>query len=106
MPRTRPASADLVRLARTYGGPLVTAIVLLAFYAGGSSFWIYNLTLVATYAIVVVGLNVFVGYLGLVTFAQTSFMAIGGDTPPPPPPRPAAGARGAGFVGGPLPPVP
>jgi branched-chain amino acid transport system permease protein len=80
MPRTRPVSADLVRLARTYGGPLVTALVLLAFYVGGSAFWIYNLTLVATYAIVVVGLNVFVGYLGLVTFAQTAFMAIGGYT--------------------------
>jgi branched-chain amino acid transport system permease protein len=82
MPRTRQGSADrsadIGRLARTYAGPLVTAVVLLAFYVGGSSFWIYNLTLVATYAIVVVGLNVFVGYLGLVTFAQTAFMAIGG----------------------------
>lgn len=63
---------------RTYAGPLITAIVLLAFYVGNYPFWIYNLTLVATYAIVVVGLNVFVGYLGLVTFAQTAFMAIGG----------------------------
>ncbi|WP_432827005.1 branched-chain amino acid ABC transporter permease [Dactylosporangium sp. CA-092794] len=76
--RTRPRSADLARLARTYAGPLITAIVLLVFYAGDNPFWIYNLTLVATYAIVVVGLNVFVGYLGLVTFAQTAFMAIGG----------------------------
>lgn len=71
MPRAR-------ELARTYGGPLATAVVLLAFYLGNQAFWIYNLTLVATYAIVVVGLNVFVGYLGLVTFAQTAFMAIGG----------------------------
>jgi branched-chain amino acid transport system permease protein len=75
---TRQRSTDLVRLARSYGGPLVTAIVLLVMYVGNDAFWIYNLTLVATYAIVVVGLNVFVGYLGLVTFAQTAFMAIGG----------------------------
>lgn len=74
----RPRSADLARLARRYTGPLLVAVVLLVFYAGNDAFWIYNLTLVATYAIVVVGLNVFVGYLGLVTFAQTAFMAIGG----------------------------
>ncbi len=80
MPRTRPQRVDLARLARTYTGPLITALVLLAFYASGEPFWLYNLTLVATYAIVVVGLNVFVGYLGLVTFAQTSFMAIGAYT--------------------------
>jgi branched-chain amino acid transport system permease protein len=80
MRRARPRSADLARLAQTYAGPLVVAIVLLVFYAGNNAFWIYNLTLVATYAIVVVGLNVFVGYLGLVTFAQTAFMAIGGYT--------------------------
>lgn len=78
MLRDRRRSADLVRLARTYAGPLAVAVVLLACYAGNNAFWIYNLTLVATYAVVVVGLNVFVGYLGLVTFAQTAFMAIGG----------------------------
>jgi branched-chain amino acid transport system permease protein len=59
-------------------GPLLIAIVLLVFYAGNDSFWIYNLTLVAIYAVVVVGLNIFVGYIGLVTFAQTAFMAVGG----------------------------
>lgn len=69
---------DIGRLARTYAGPLLVAIVLLVFYAGNDSFWIYNLTLVAVYAIIVVGLNVFVGYIGLVTFAQTAFMAVGG----------------------------
>ena len=63
---------------RKYVGPLLVATVLLVFYAGNDSFWIYNLTLVAIYAIIVVGLNVFVGYIGLVTFAQTAFMAVGG----------------------------
>ena len=63
---------------RRFAGPLLVAIVLLVFYAGNDSFWIYNLTLVAIYAIIVVGLNIFVGYIGLVTFAQTAFMAVGG----------------------------
>lgn len=78
MALTNPRSRSALEIARRYGGPLITALIVLAFYAGNDPFWIYNLTLVAIYAIVVVGLNVFVGYLGLVTFAQTSFMAIGG----------------------------
>jgi branched-chain amino acid transport system permease protein len=69
---------DVRQLARTYAAPLIVAVVLLVFFAGDDSFWIYNLTLVAIYAIIVVGLNVFVGYVGLVTFAQTAFMAVGG----------------------------
>lgn len=71
-------SSSVRGLLRTYGGPLLTAVVVLAFYLGNDPFWIYNLTLVAIYAIIVVGLNVFVGYIGLVTFAQTTFMAVGG----------------------------
>lgn len=43
-----------------------------------SSFWIYNVTIIASYAIVVIGLNVLVGYVGIVSFAQTAFMAVGG----------------------------
>ncbi|MEX6430180.1 branched-chain amino acid ABC transporter permease [Ferrimicrobium acidiphilum] len=43
-----------------------------------SSFWIYNVTLISTYAVVVIGLNVLVGYIGVVSFAQTAFMAVGG----------------------------
>jgi branched-chain amino acid transport system permease protein len=78
MPSPNPRSIDLPKIARTYAGPLITAIIVLVFYAGDDSFWIYNLTLVAIYAVVVVGLNIFVGYVGLVTFAQTAFMAVGG----------------------------
>lgn len=44
----------------------------------GSSFWIYTLTIVAIYAIAVVGLNALLGYAGQVSFATTAFMAIGG----------------------------
>lgn len=78
MAPTGMRSGKAGELARTYGGPLLTAVILLAVYLGNSPFWIYNLTLVAIYAIIVVGLNVFVGYIGLVTFAQTTFMAVGG----------------------------
>jgi len=71
-------SLDVSQLVRRYAGPLLVTLVIVIFYIGNDSFWIYNLTLVAIYAIVVVGLNVFVGYIGLVTFAQTAFMAVGG----------------------------
>lgn len=55
---------------------IVAAIVLAPF--SGSRFWVYNMTLVALYAIVVIGLNALVGQAGQVSFAQTSFMAVGG----------------------------
>ncbi len=44
----------------------------------GSRFWMYNLTLVSLYATVVISLNLLLGYAGQVSFAQTTFMAIGG----------------------------
>jgi branched-chain amino acid transport system permease protein len=59
-------------------GPAALTVVLALVWLGNSSLWTYNLTLVAAYAIVVVGLNVVLGYAGLVSFAQTAFMAVGG----------------------------
>jgi branched-chain amino acid transport system permease protein len=59
-------------------GPVAVAIVLVAVWLGNSTGWIYNLTLVGAYAIVVCGLNIMLGYAGLVSFAQTAFMAVGG----------------------------
>lgn len=44
----------------------------------GSSFWLYNLTMVAIFAIAAVGLNLILGLAGQVSFAQTTFMAVGG----------------------------
>lgn len=64
-----------------WGGAVVpTAILVVVLFtlASGSAQWLYNLTLVAIYAIAVVGLNVLVGYAGQVSFAQTAFMAVGG----------------------------
>lgn len=78
MPSVRRHPPDPRSMARRYAGPAVVALLVGLFYLGNDPFWIYNLTLVAIYAIVVVGLNVFLGYVGLVTFAQTAFMAVGG----------------------------
>ncbi len=61
--------------------PLVAAVVAAAVVAvplSGSGFWLYNLTVVSLYATPVVGLNLLLGLAGQVSFAQTTFMAIGG----------------------------
>jgi branched-chain amino acid transport system permease protein len=61
------------------GLTLVLALGIVVFVSlSGSHFWIYNLTLVAIYGLAVVGLNLLVGYLGVMSFAQTAFMAVGG----------------------------
>lgn len=59
-------------------GPAAVALVIAAVWVSGSALWTYNLTLVGAYAIVVIGLNIMLGYAGLVSFAQTAFMAVGG----------------------------
>jgi len=66
--------------ARSREGVALLVIVLAVVAAPviGSRFWMYNLTIVALYAITVVGLNALVGQAGQVSFAQTTFMAIGG----------------------------
>lgn len=65
-------------LRRPWLGPGAVAAVLALVWLGDSALWTYNLTLVAAYAIVVTGLNIMLGYAGLVSFAQTAFMAVGG----------------------------
>jgi branched-chain amino acid transport system permease protein len=64
--------------ATRLAGPGLVAAILIAVWVGDSTAWIYNLTLVGAYAIVVTGLNIVLGYAGLVSFAQTAFMAVGG----------------------------
>lgn len=44
----------------------------------GSYFWVQNLSIVAIFAIAVIGLNILLGHVGQVSFAQTTFMAVGG----------------------------
>jgi branched-chain amino acid transport system permease protein len=70
---------ELLRSRTTrLAGPTAVAVVLAAIWVSGSALWTYNLTLVGAYAIVVTGLNIMLGYAGLVSFAQTAFMAVGG----------------------------
>lgn len=70
----------MTRLLRSREGLVLVLIGLgvIAAPAAGSRFWMYNMTIVALYATVVVGLNVLVGQAGQVSFAQTAFMAVGG----------------------------
>lgn len=58
---------------------LVIATVLLVLVSG-SRFLVYNMTIVAIFSIAVIGLNLITGKAGQVSFAQTSFMAVGGYT--------------------------
>jgi branched-chain amino acid transport system permease protein len=59
---------------------VLTLIVVLCIAAPfvGSRLAIYNLTVIAIYAIVVISLNLLLGLAGQASFAQTTFMAIGG----------------------------
>lgn len=56
---------------------MIVIVVLLAPFSG-SRLALYSLTITAIYAVVVVSLNILLGLAGQVSFAQTSFMAIGG----------------------------
>ncbi len=71
----RPTGSRAFRaLAIAVGAVLITGLPIVL----GSSFWVYNVTLIAIYSIAVIGLNILVGYVGIVSFAQTAFMAVGG----------------------------
>jgi branched-chain amino acid transport system permease protein len=56
---------------------LVAATVIGAAFFG-SRFVLYNLTIIALFATVVVSLNLLLGLAGQASFAQTTFMAVGG----------------------------
>jgi len=55
---------------------IVIGIVVMPF--AGSRMMLYNFTLIALYATVVISLNMLLGLAGQASFAQTTFMAIGG----------------------------
>lgn len=71
MKELRLHRAELVVLA------LIILIVIATPFAG-SRLMVYNLTLIAIYATVVTSLNMLLGLAGQASFAQTTFMAIGG----------------------------
>jgi branched-chain amino acid transport system permease protein len=54
----------------------IAAVVLIPI--AGSQLWIYNMLNVAIFALPVIGLAIVTGRAGQVSFAQTSFMAVGG----------------------------
>ena len=56
---------------------LIAAIVIGAAFFG-SRLMLYNLTIIALFATVVISLNLLLGLAGQASFAQTTFMAIGG----------------------------
>jgi branched-chain amino acid transport system permease protein len=58
--------------------PLLVVGVLIAVPLSGSRLWLYNMLIVAIFATATIGLNIITGRAGQVSFAQTSFMAIGG----------------------------
>lgn len=64
------------RLEAGLFGLIVLSVVLAALM--GSRLVIYNLTITALYAMVVISLNLILGLAGQVSFAHTTFMAIGG----------------------------
>jgi branched-chain amino acid transport system permease protein len=53
-------------------------LVVLVTPLAGSKLAVYNMTLIALFAAVVIGLNMLLGLAGQASFAQTTFMAIGG----------------------------
>lgn len=59
---------------------MLLAIIVICLLAPffGSRLAIYNLTIIALYATVVISLNLLIGLAGQASFAQTTFMAIGG----------------------------
>lgn len=56
---------------------LVAVVVVIAAFSG-TRLMLYNLTVIALFATVVVSLNLLLGLAGQASFAQTTFMAIGG----------------------------
>jgi branched-chain amino acid transport system permease protein len=71
MRELKPGRVELLALA------LIAVIVAAAPFAG-QRLVLYNLTLIALYATVVTSLNLLLGLAGQASFAQTTFMAIGG----------------------------
>src|SRR5580704_2475055 len=57
---------------------LLILIAIVAVPLDGSRLAVYSLTVTALYAAVVISLNLLLGLAGQASFAQTTFMAIGG----------------------------
>src|SRR5437588_350750 len=58
--------------------PVLALAIVIAVPLSGSRLWLYNMLIVAILATATIGLNILTGRAGQVSFAQTSFMAVGG----------------------------
>jgi branched-chain amino acid transport system permease protein len=65
------------QVAWQVGGWLALAIVIIAFPAFGNIYFLYLVTLVAINVIGTVGLNLTVGYAGLLSIGHSAFMGVG-----------------------------
>lgn len=58
--------------------PALIVAIVIAVPLSGSRLWLYNMLIVSIFATATIGLNIITGRAGQVSFAQTSFMAVGG----------------------------
>jgi branched-chain amino acid transport system permease protein len=67
-----------VRARAAWLVPILVAAIVIAVPLSGSRLWLYNMLIVSIFATATIGLNIVTGRAGQVSFAQTSFMAVGG----------------------------
>jgi branched-chain amino acid transport system permease protein len=73
MSETAPRPLPVARIA----GWLLLAAVLVAFPAFANGYLVFMATLVAINAIATVGLNITVGYAGLLSIGHSAFVGVG-----------------------------
>jgi branched-chain amino acid transport system permease protein len=71
-------SAALLRGRGAWLVPILVTTIVVAVPLTGSRLWLYNMLIVSIFATATIGLNIVTGRAGQVSFAQTSFMAVGG----------------------------
>jgi branched-chain amino acid transport system permease protein len=67
-----------VRRRAGWLAPVCLAAIVIGVPFTGSRLWLYNMLIVSIFATATIGLNIVTGRAGQVSFAQTSFMAVGG----------------------------
>ncbi|HVA11659.1 MAG TPA: branched-chain amino acid ABC transporter permease, partial [Stellaceae bacterium] len=70
--------SEPIRRKLERAGLVAILAVVVAVAIGGSRLAVYNFTIIALQAMVVISLNLLLGLAGQVSFAQTTFMAVGG----------------------------
>lgn len=65
------------QLAKSIALPILVVVVVLVIPQVATDYWLFNLSLVAVYAIVALGYNLLIGNSGLVSMAPGAFVAVG-----------------------------